>query len=208
MTSAGTKQLRMHSRTCWWVCKWTMSAMKRSQKTHHFHKSTAGRKHDCWATCLNLNHLWQQTQSAVLSWVTVGCSDILTSLFPALNTVFLKTMPFHQLWQPCKYLSRIFRSFEEGLYHWREELKSFGLGWRNKIPSFCRFSNAAFCFLTTTETCCHVCFSTHYTFLAFTLCSPLFPLFEWQSDVSYAPFYLWARTKRSYNPYPNISFRW
>lgn len=118
---------------------------------------------------------------------------------PCIKHCLFKDHVFSSALAAMQIFSRIFRSFE---------LKSFGLGWRKEIPSFCRSSNAAFCFPTTTETCCRVCFSTRYTFLAFTLCSPHVPLFEWQSDVSYALFCLWARTKRSNNPNPNISFRW
>lgn len=41
MTSAGTKQLRAQSRSCWWVCKWAVSGMESSLKKTPFRYVTS-----------------------------------------------------------------------------------------------------------------------------------------------------------------------
>lgn len=79
------------------------------------------------------------------------------SLPPALSTLGIH---FLRLWQSCKYLFRMFQSFEEGVYHLREELKCFGCGWNKSLTFVCTYSNIAACFFSCTpETCCPVCFS-------------------------------------------------
>lgn len=147
MTSAGTKQLRAQSRAglADEQCKWAVSAMESTPKNTPF-QYVASRKES------SLLGRSQQTHSINCPLMSRRRMRWRPDVVPAcIKHHLLKTLSIYlyRLWQSCKYLCRIFLSFEEGVYPWSEALKCFGCGWdKSSSLLFFRRSYAAACFLS------------------------------------------------------------
>lgn len=105
MTSAGTKQLRAQSRSCWWVCKWAVSAMESSLQNTPFQYVT-GREKPSLLGCSHQSHsiscpLTSRQRMYWRSSVAPSC----------IKHRLLKTLSIYlyRLWQSCKYLNWIFQ---------------------------------------------------------------------------------------------------
>ncbi len=135
------------SRSCWWVCKWAVSAMESSLKNTPFQYVASRKK----SSLLGCSHQTHSINCSLMSrrrmcWrPVVAPSSIIHHLLKTLS-IYL-----YRLWQSCKYLCWIFQSFEEGVYPWREALKCSGCGW-DISPHFC-FQVLWCCFSSVAQHC-------------------------------------------------------
>lgn len=117
------------SRSCWWVCKWAVSATESSLKNIPFQYVTSREK----SSLLGPSHQTYSINCPLMSHRRMCWRpDVAPS---CIKHHLLKTLSIYlyRLWQSCKYLCWIFQSFEEGVYVWREALGVAG----TNPPHFC-----------------------------------------------------------------------
>lgn len=152
MTSAGTKQLRVQSRSCWWVCKWAASGMVCSLKNVLFRYVTSSKKSSLLCRL-------QQTQSITCGFMSHQGLCWHSGVTPScIKYHLLKDLQYSSPWTLA-----VMQIFVQDLsVLWRKK-KENTMGVARMRPHFC-FSAAESCLSCTVNTCCLVCFRAYTTF--------------------------------------------